>query len=192
MTVIQPTSRGRQTTSRTVGRNSQSLFVMLIVSVFLLEGMGSRLAYLQIVEGSRNRQLSENNRIRLIPKQPVRGNIFDRKGRVLASSRLSYAVYVWPIALKQAQWHTTLKRLSKILNILEEEMRKRLEKAGYTSPELLRIARDINPAQYTALAEFSSELDGVEVDTEAIRNYPNGDLAAHILGYTGELWALKN
>lgn len=187
MTVIQPASGGRQVSSRTVGRNYQSIFVMLIVSVFLLGGIGSRLAYLQIVEGSRNRQLAENNRIRLIPKQPVRGNIFDRKGRVLASSRLSYAVYVWPIALKQAQWPHTLKRLSQILHIPQEEMRKRIEKAGYTSPELLRIARDINPAQYTALAEFSSELDGVEVDTEAIRNYPNGDLAAHILGYTGEL-----
>jgi penicillin-binding protein 2 len=160
---------------------------MLIVSVFLLGGIGSRLAYLQLVEGNRNRQLAENNRIRLIPKQPVRGNIFDRKGRLLASSRLSYAVYVWPIALKQAQWPATLKRLSKILNIPEAEMQKRLEKAGYTSPELLRIARDINPAQYTALAEFSNELEGVEVDTEAVRNYPNGDLAAHVLGYTGEL-----
>jgi penicillin-binding protein 2 len=187
MTVIQPASGGRQVSSRTVGRNYQSLFVMLIVSVFLLGGIGSRLAFLQIIEGSRNRQLAENNRIRLIPKQPIRGNIFDRKGRVLASSRLSYAVYVWPIALKQAQWPATLKRLSQILHIPEEEMRKRIEKAGYTSPELLRIARDINPAQYTALAEFSNELDGVEVDTEAIRNYPNGNLAAHILGYTGEL-----
>ncbi len=187
MTVIQPASGGRQVSSRTVGRNYQSIFVMLIVSVFLLGGIGSRLAYLQIIEGTRNRQLAENNRIRLIPKQPVRGNIFDRKGRALASSRLSYAVYVWPIALKQAQWPATLKRLSQILHIPEEEMRKRIEKAGYTSPELLRIARDINPAQYTALAEFSNDLDGVEVDTEAIRNYPNGDLAAHILGYTGEL-----
>lgn len=187
MTVIQPASGGRQVSSRTVGRNYQSIVVMLIVSVFLLGGIGSRLAYLQIIEGTRNRQLAENNRIRLIPKQPVRGNIFDRKGRALASSRLSYAVYVWPIALKQAQWPATLKRLSQILHIPEEEMRKRIEKAGYTSPELLRIARDINPAQYTALAEFSNDLDGVEVDTEAIRNYPNGDLAAHILGYTGEL-----
>lgn len=187
MTVIQPSDRGRQITSRTVGRNYQSIFVMLIVSVFLLGGIGSRLAYLQLIEGNRNRQLAENNRIRLIPKQPIRGNIFDRKGRVLASSRLSYAVYVWPIALKQAQWPTTLKRLSKILNIPEQEMQKRIEKAGYTSPELLRIARDINPAQYTALAEFSNDLDGVEVDTEAVRNYPNGDLGAHILGYTGEL-----
>src|ERR671933_861903 len=187
MSMIQTSSAGRTPTPRTVGRNYQSLFLMLLVSAFLFLGLGSRLAYLQLIEGQRNRQLAENNRIRLIPKPPVRGNIFDRKGRVLASSRLSYAVYVWPIALKKDKWPATLKRLSKILNIPESEMQKRIERAGYASPELLRIARDISPAQYTALAEYSTELEGVEVDTEAVRNYPNGDLAAHVLGYTGEL-----
>ncbi len=187
MTVIQPSSGGRQPTPRTVGRNYQALFVMLFVSLFLLGGIGSRLAYLQLVQGENNRQLAENNRIRLIPKPPVRGNIFDRKGKVLASSRLSYAVYLWPIARKQTEWPATLKRLAAILKIPESEIQNRLEKAGYNSPSLIRIARDISPAQITALAEYSHELEGVEVDTEAVRNYPNGDLAAHVLGYTGEL-----
>jgi penicillin-binding protein 2 len=160
---------------------------MLIVSLFLLGGIGSRLAYLQLIQGDRNRQLAENNRIRLIPKQPVRGNIFDRKGKILASSRLSHAVYLWPIARKRAEWPSTLKHLSKILNIPADEIQKRLEQAGYNSPSLIRIARGISPAQITALAEYSNELEGVEVDIEAVRDYPNGDMAAHVLGYTGEM-----
>jgi penicillin-binding protein 2 len=160
---------------------------MLIVSLFLLGGIGSRLAYLQLIQGDRNRQLAENNRIRLIPKQPVRGNIFDRKGKILASSRLSHAVYLWPIARKRAEWPSTLNRLSNILNIPADEIQKRLEQAGYNSPSLIRIARGISPAQITALAEYSNELEGVEVDIEAVRDYPNGDMAAHVLGYTGEM-----
>jgi penicillin-binding protein 2 len=160
---------------------------MLFVSLFLMGGIGSRLAHLQLIHGKRNRQLAEDNRIRLIPKQPVRGNIFDRKGKVLASSRLSHAVYLWPIARKRAEWPATLSRLSQILNIPEAEIQKRLEQAGYNSPSLLRIARGISPAQITALAEYSNHLEGVEVDIEAVRDYPNGDLAAHVLGYTGEL-----
>ncbi|MEQ8959529.1 MAG: penicillin-binding protein 2, partial [Coleofasciculus sp. C2-GNP5-27] len=107
MTVIQPYSGGRQTTPRTVGRNYQSVIVMLIVSLFLVGAMGSRLAYLQLLQGERNRQLAENNRIRLVPKQPVRGNIFDRKGKVLASSRLSHSVFLWPVAQKKAEWPQT-------------------------------------------------------------------------------------
>ena len=187
MTVFQPSPVGRQPAPRTVGRNYQSIVLMLFVSLFLLGGIGTRLGYLQLAQGERNRQLAENNRIRLIPKQPVRGNIFDRKGRVLASSRLSHAVYVWPIARKKAEWPETLKIVSKILKIPEAEIQKRLETAGYNSPSLLRIARGLSPAQITALEEYGPQLQGIEVDIEAVRNYPNGDLAAHVLGYTGEL-----
>ena len=184
MTLIQSSSPGRHTTSHSVGRNYQSLFVMLIVSVFLLGGIGSRLAYLQIIQGEQNRQLAENNRIRLIPKPPVRGNIFDRKGKILASSRLSHSVFLWPIALKPNEWPQTLKRLSETLDIPQEEIQKRVEREGFNSPSLIRIARSISPAQITALEEYSDQLEGVEVDIEAVRNYPNGDLAAHVLGYT--------
>ncbi len=187
MTVFQPSPVGRQPAPRTVGRNYQSIVVMLFVSLFLLGGIGTRLGYLQLAQGERNRQLAENNRIRLIPKQPVRGNIFDRKGRVLASSRLSHAVYIWPIARKKAEWPETLKIVSKILKIPEAEIQKRLEKAGYNSPSLLRIARGLSPAQITALEEYGPQLQGIEVDIEAVRNYPHRDLAAHVLGYTGEL-----
>lgn len=187
MTVIQPSSVKKKPTPRTVGRNYQSIVLMLIVSLFLLGGIGSRLAYLQLVQGDRNRQLADNNRIRLIPKQPVRGNIFDRKGRVLASSRLSRAVYLWPIELKRAEWPQIRQHLAEILNIPETEIQQQVEKAGFNSPSLIRIARDITPAQITALEEYINQLEGVEVDIEAVRNYPNGELAAHILGYTGEL-----
>jgi len=187
MTVIQPYSGGRQTTPRTVGRNYQSVIVMLIVSLFLVGAMGSRLAYLQLVQGERNRQLAENNRIRLVPKQPVRGNIFDHKGKVLASSRLSHSVFLWPVALKKDEWPQTRQRLSQLLTIPEDEIQKRVERAGFDSPSLIRIERGLSPAQITALQEYSHQLDGIEVDIEAVRDYPNGDLAAHVLGYTGEL-----
>ncbi len=187
MTVIQPYSGGRQTTPRTVGRNYQSVIVMLIVSLFLVGAMGSRLAYLQLLQGERNRQLAENNRIRLVPKQPVRGNIFDRKGKVLASSRLSHSVFLWPVAQKKAEWPQTRQRLSQLLDIPEDEIQQRVERAGFDSPSLIRIERGLSPAQITALQEYSHQLDGIEVDIEAVRDYPNGDLAAHVLGYTGEL-----
>jgi penicillin-binding protein 2 len=187
MTVIQPYSGGRQTTPRTVGRNYQSVIVMLIISLFLVGAMGSRLAYLQLVQGERNRQLAENNRIRLVPKQPVRGNIFDRQGKVLASSRLSHSVFLWPVALKKAEWPQTRQRLSQLLDLPEDEIQKRVERAGFDSPSLIRIERGLSPAQITALQEYSHQLDGIEVDIEAVRDYPNGDVGAHVLGYTGEL-----
>ncbi|HEY9807434.1 MAG TPA: penicillin-binding protein 2, partial [Candidatus Obscuribacterales bacterium] len=187
MTLTQSSPVIQQPATRTVGRSYQSLAFMLAVSLLMLGGIGSRLAYLQLVEGTRNRQLAENNRIRLIPKQPERGKILDRQGNILAGSRLSHSVFLWPLARKQSEWPATLKRLSQILRVPEAEIQKRLEQAGYTSPYLVRIARGVSPAQVTALAEYSNEMEGVEVDAEAVRYYPYGDLAAHVLGYTGEM-----
>lgn len=187
MTLVQPSSIGHQTAHRSVGRRFQSVVFMLIVTLFMVGGISSRLAYLQLVQGERNRQLAENNRIRLIPKQPIRGNMFDRKGRILASSRLSHSVFLWPIAQKEAEWPATLKRVSQLLNIPEPEIQKRLKQEGYKSRSLVRVARGITPAQITALAEYSSDLRGVQVDIEGVRNYPHGDVGAHVLGYTGEM-----
>jgi penicillin-binding protein 2 len=174
-------------TARTVGQQYQSLLVMLVISVALLGGIGSRLAYLQIFQGERNRQLAENNRIRLIPRQPERGKILDRKGKTLAGSRLSYSVFLWPISNSEEDWQAILAQLADILNVPIATLQKPLEQASYTSPELVRVARGISPSQVTVLAELGQELKGVQVEAEAVRNYPAGDLAAHVLGYTGEL-----
>ncbi len=187
MKLIQSAPFGKTKTARTVGRSYQSLVLMLGITLLMFGGIGSRLAYLQLIEGTHNRQLAENNRIRLIPRQPERGNIFDRKGRILASSRLSHAVYVWPMAPKKPQWADTINRLAKILNMPAAEIQKRMAKAGYNSPTLVRIARDLSPAQITGLAEYKDQLKDVEVYIEAVRAYPRGELASHILGYTGEM-----
>ncbi len=173
--------------SRKVGRNRQSVVLMLLCSVLILGGLGGRLVYLQLLEGTQNRLRADNNRVRLMAKPPERGRILDRKGRVLAGTRLTHSVYLWPLARKQAEWGNTLTKLSQILNIPEADIKKRLEQEGYNSASLVKVARNISPQQITALAEASNELPGVEVDGETAREYRHGDLAAHVLGYTGEL-----
>ena len=191
MTLIQnsPTVGKSNTrdTGRTVGQQFQSLFMLLIITLAFFGAVGGRLAYLQLIQGDRNRQFAEDNRIRLLPRPPVRGRILDRNGQVLVANRLSYAVYLWPVDNDKEEWEPILHKLAKILDVPVDTIRGRLEQAGYDSPFLLRIARDISPTQLTALVEFQSELRGVQVEPESERNYPNGDLAAHVLGYTGEL-----
>ncbi len=170
-----------------IGRGRQAVVLMVGISLVLFGGIGSRLAYLQLVKGQEYRQMADNNRIRLIPKPPDRGRIFDRQGRLLAGSRLSYSVFLWPIAQRPQQWRQTLTTLARLLDIPEKEMQNRLEQAGYYSPYLLRLARGIGPAQITALLEHSDHLPGVILNAEPIRYYPYGELFAHVLGYTGEI-----
>jgi len=172
---------------RTVGRQYQSVVLMLLVSGVLLGAFGARLVQLQLVQGERNYQLAQNNRIRLVPKRPARGALLDRNGSVLAGSRLSLAVSVWPIALAEDEWAPVIERLSTVLAIPAADLEARIAEGGYSSLESITVARGITPAQATALEEYGSELPGVRLEMEAVRNYPNGDLASHVLGYTGEL-----
>ncbi|QYX32881.1 penicillin-binding protein 2 [Sphaerospermopsis torques-reginae] len=185
---ILPPLLSNQKNTRTVGRGSQSLFLILF-TLLMTSGIGARLAYLQIVEGPKLRQRAESNRIRMIPKQPERGNIFDRNGKLLATTRYPHSVHLWPMAHTKPSWSVVGSRLSQILDIPQEEMEQKLEKAGANSSSLIRIARDLNEAQVTALKEYENELPNVEINTEAVRYYPDGRQLAHILGYTRELTA---
>lgn len=182
-------SFGEKKSGRTVGRQYQSVVIMLLLSLSMMGGIGSRLAYLQIVQGERNRELAEDNRVLLLPRRPARGTIFDRNGEVLVGSRLSHSVSIWPIALPEEETDKkeVIARLAQILDVPAREIDERLAQSSYNLNKSVPIARGLSSAQTTALAEYAAQLPGVRVEAEALRNYPRGDLAAHVLGYTGEL-----
>jgi len=178
------TTFGRKKNTRTVGRNYQSVVMMIFFTLLMSAGIGSRLAYLQLVQGSRSSQLADSNRIRIIDKQPERGVIYDRNGKILVSGRLSHSVYLWPMAHTKKGWPEVAVRLSTILEVSQADLEEQLEQAGPNSSQLIRVARGITPEQFTALHEYEKDLDGVEVYIESVRNYPNGSVGAHLLGYT--------
>ena len=185
---ILPPLLSSQKNTRTVGRGVQSTFVILF-TLLMLSGIGARLVYLQIVQGGKHRQRAESNRVRIIPKQPERGNIFDRNGKLLASTRYPRSVYLWPMAHKKSSWSVVGPRLAQILEIPQAEIEKTLQQSAVNPSSLIRIARNLNEAQVTALREYENELPGVEINTEAVRYYPYGKELAHILGYTREITA---
>ena len=185
---ILPPLLSSQKNTRTVGRAVQSRFVILF-TLLMLSGIGARLVYLQIIEGKNHRVRAESNRTRVIPKQPERGNIFDRNGKLLASTRYPRSVYLWPMAHTKPAWPVVGPRLAQILEIPQEDIETILEESAVNPSSLIRIARNLNEAQITALKEYENQLPGVEINTEAVRYYPQGRELAHILGYTRELTA---
>ncbi len=173
--------------TRTMGKGLRAAILFLLGVLVLIGVLGGRLFYLQLIEGDRNQQLAENNRIRLIAKPPERGRLFDRKGNIFASSRLAHVVYLWPIAQPKEKWQTTISRLAELMDVSAQTITDKLEQEGYNSPNLVRVSTAISPKLVTLLSEHNNELPGVKVEPEAVRYYPNGDVAAHVLGYTGEL-----
>jgi penicillin-binding protein 2 len=178
-----PTRKDRDI--RTVGLGLQPIF-FIVFTLLMITGINARLGYLQIIEGHKFKERATANRIRTIPKQPERGNIFDRNGKLLATTRYPRSVHLWPMAHTKPSWSVVGPRLEKILNLPQEEIEKKLEEAG-ASATLVRIARDLSEAQITALKEYENELPDVQIHTDAVRYYPHGKELAHILGYTREL-----
>jgi penicillin-binding protein 2 len=159
-----------------------------IMAVSLIGGLGARLVNLQLIDGAHWRQRADDNRIRMIARQPERGRVLDAQGRTLIGSKLSHSVFLWPAAKQDdAAWDTTLEHLATILKKPKAELKARLGKHEPTAIDRIRVARNITPAQVTAIEEAGAILNGVEVDAETTRVYPHGRAAAHILGYTGEI-----
>ncbi|MGH8000276.1 MAG: penicillin-binding protein 2, partial [Brasilonema sp.] len=171
---------------RTVGRGFQPIF-FIVFTLLMMAGINTRLGYLQIIEGHKFKARAEANRIRTIAKQPERGNIFDRNGKLLATTRYPRSVYLWPMAHTRPSWSVVGPRLEKVLKIPQQEIEKKLDEAGADATSLVRIARDLSEAEITGLKEYESELPNVEIHTEAVRYYPHGKEMAHVLGYTREL-----
>jgi penicillin-binding protein 2 len=172
---------------RTVGQGRQAWVLMTIVGLVSIGGIGSRLAYLQLNQGTKNRQIAENNRVRTVAKPPVRGNIYDRKGRLLAGNKLSHSIFIWPLATKRENWLQTRRRVAEILDLDENAIEAKMTGSRVNSTNRVRIVRDLTEAQITRLQEYGAEKEGIDVDIESVRYYPGGQLAAHVLGYTGEM-----
>lgn len=180
-------TKSQESNNRTVGNQLQAIPIAMVISLIFFGGIGWRLAFLQLQQGDLNQVKAEQNRTRLIPKPPIRGIILDRKGRILATNRLSHSAYLWPKAQKQKNWAKNRNLIAEILEVEPEDLQKRVEEADYDYPSLIPIARNLTPEQITALEEYRSQLKWVEIDVGKVRHYPHGQLAAHIIGYTGEL-----
>lgn len=178
--------QGDRREKRASGSGTRGM-VMVVVALAMLGGVAVRLAYLQVIKGEYHREMADNNRIRLIPNRPPRGRILDRYGRTIADNKLSYSVFLEPLEVRPKLWPETLGRLSSYVGIPEDQMAKKLRVAGYSSPYPVRILQGVDAKLVTTLRERSQELPGVKVDVELLRAYPNGKIASHLVGYTGEI-----
>ncbi|HJN35375.1 MAG TPA: penicillin-binding protein 2, partial [Prochlorococcaceae cyanobacterium Fu_MAG_50] len=104
---------------RHAGLRQQPLLLLALVLLFSA-AMTARLAWLQLIQGARYRELADENRIRLVPRSPIRGRLLDRKGRVLASSKLTYSLYLEPRLVADASWPQLRDRLARLLNLKPE------------------------------------------------------------------------
>ncbi len=146
--------------------------------------MGMRLAWLQLVEGPENRLRADQNRIRLVPRHPMRGRLLDRNGEVLATNRLTYKLYVQPRLVREERWPRLRDRLATVLSLPADRLERQYRQGRRQDGFRVELAGPLSVQQVLRFREQAPGLDGAEVDVDVLRSYPNGSLAAHVLGYT--------
>jgi len=166
------------------------VFVFILTFAFLV--LVGRLAYLQVLHGEEALVKAETQKIRKLTVPAPRGKITDANGVVLATNRPTYvASLVWT---KEPMSDNSKELLAEILDIeisVIDDARRRLTANPFT-PVTLKV--DVSAEEHTRLKERGPELPGVIVEPIPVREYPNGSLASHVLGYvlSGSRAGLEN
>ncbi len=164
-------------------RRARLLYVILAVA-FL--GLVSRLVFLQVVSGERYTFLSENNRVRIKRVAGTRGMIYDRQGQLLVDSRPSFDLIFVPEDSTDPQ--NTLRLLARYLKRDEKELLNTFEegKSRAAFDEMV-LGRDVEWSVVVAVESHQLDLPGVSLRVRPRRSYADGPMAAHVLGYLGEI-----
>jgi penicillin-binding protein 2 len=166
-------------------RTRMRLTILGAVVLSLFSALAVRLYYLQVLAYEPYVAAAELNRIRLLPIEPARGRILDRSGQMLVSNRPSLVVSVRPDDLGNRS--ETLGRLAGVLGVSVEEIEKRLSDRRALPYSAIPVAEDVPESVVVYLREHKEEFPGVIDELRPVRVYPNGALAAHMVGYPGEI-----
>ncbi len=145
-----------------------------------------RLWHLQVSEGERYKSLSENNRIRLKRVRATRGTILDRHGQALVDNRPSFDLVLVPEDAGDVP--RALASLAHVLGADIGSFEAALAAARNRPPfEEVVLFRDLDWESIVKIETHQFELPGVSLQIGPRRMYPFGTMAAHLLGYVGEV-----
>jgi penicillin-binding protein 2 len=152
-----------------------------------------RLWALQVISGERYLENANNNQIRSFGVVAPRGSIVDRDGVVLVSNKPGTRVQIWPAALERVpldQRDRMLRRISSLLGLKVGAVRTKVEERLESDP-LTPVTIDTNVGELKTayLMEHQSDFPGVQISETYLRNYDQGILGAHFLGYVSEISA---
>ena len=140
---------------------------------------------LQIVQGTYYDGLSENNRLRIVEIPPPRGRIYDRNGALLVNNVPSFNLYMVPGDMPDPS--RVITRLAGLTDLSQQKITDRLKKKKGDPFRPIKIKEDLLMEEFARIEGHGLELPGVKVEVEFKRHALSGSLAAHLLGYVGEI-----
>jgi penicillin-binding protein 2 len=173
---------------KTIRRFRVRLFVSGVFAISMFVVLIARLLWLQIISYEKYKTIAENNRVTIVPEVPNRGQILDRNGEVLANNYSAYTLEITPS--KTDNLNKLLDDLGQVIDISALD-KKRFKKLKTDSKrfESIPIRSRLTDEEVAKFAANSYRFPAVEVRARLFRQYPNGESAAHLLGYIGRVSA---
>ncbi|MBI3609424.1 MAG: penicillin-binding protein 2 [Nitrospirae bacterium] len=159
---------------------------LLIGIVAIFAALLLRSWYLQITKGNYYKEQSENNRVRVVYVQPPRGQILDRRGELLANNVPSFNLYL--VLEDVLDRRSLLDQLARLIELDREELDRKMNSRKNNVPYMpIKIKEGLSLKEVALIESHRLDLAGVVLEAEPQRNYLYGSLAAHLLGYVGEI-----
>lgn len=172
--------------SRKVPRLGPRITALAAMIFTVLTIVAGRLYYLQIIRHHALAEMADRNRIRILRLPALRGLVFDRRHRPLVDTKPSFDAAIVPE--DSPDLPVTIARLQKLLGV--EHLEKKIDDAddqGRPDFEPIIVAEHLAWPQVAALESHQLELPGVSLQVTPQRHYLYDSLAAHLLGYVGEV-----
>ena len=169
-----------------VSINKQS-FVFVLVASFSFLLILSRLIFLQLINTESYKKMSDQNRIRLIASQPIRGRILDRSGKILVDSKLKYSLIIKPQFVSNQSWKEYKYLLSTLFQVQSDTLQTRYDNGLKQQKYSIKLIDNLSIDDLIKFEENESFFPGIEISKKIIRNYPYKSLGAHVIGYTSPI-----
>jgi penicillin-binding protein 2 len=157
-------------------------FIIFIAAATLL----ARLTWLQLLQNNYYQARAVENSTRVTFLRAPRGIIYDRHGNLLATNKQTLSMIAIPNELEHCQ--DLAERLSHVIDEPQAKVLNILLKAKASNSVLpVVIERDIDVRTVSSFYEQKLFLPGIDILPDISRNYPQGEITAHVLGYCGEI-----
>jgi penicillin-binding protein 2 len=172
--------------------------IVASVAVALIGVILFRLWFLQILSGRDYVAEANDNRLRTVKVVAPRGVITDRNGKVLVDNRPGLAIGIRPMDVPRGQIRPLVDRIAKVMHMSARTIRRKLtdhagvnwtqfKKGKGLQYDLVVLKDDVSKTLVSYVLEHQLSFPGVEVRKSYLRDYPQGDLAAHVLGTLSEI-----
>jgi len=156
---------------------------VIVTCAFLLLVTG--MLYVQVIKGPEYIALARSNRIRIVPIVAPRGDVYDRNGTIIVSSRTRFDCVAIPQEMTDKD--RCLSAAARMLGTEKDKLYRRFKK-GYLNPFTpIILARDISKEKAIEIEEERLNLPGIFISTRPVRDYLYRDACAHLVGYIGEI-----